>query len=124
MKHNNKHKYNFVLVYLNETSHGTPYQIFLGMLQSPKCSKQYAWLYALKDVRDNLLKYHIPFDYWYRYRIYPVNRFNCSNFSLKQVDNHTFSYIDAADPSKKEDNIKIKQYNDIIKSKHLKINLN
>lgn len=113
MKNSSKRRHPFVVVYLTETPHGDPYQVFVGMLQSPECPEKYAWYWALKSVRDDLIKYGVPFEYWNRYRIYPINECNCSQFNLRQVDEKSFKYINVANSNKKDDEATIKMYNEI-----------
>lgn len=114
MKRNSKRRHPFVVVYLTEDKEGDPYTVFIGLLQSPKCPERYAWFWVIKKVRDELRKNHVPFEFWDRYQIYPVNRFNCSQFSLKQNDeNRYYEHIHVADNTKEDDEEMIKWYNEI-----------
>ena len=114
MKRNSKRRHPFVVVYSTKDKEGDPYTVFIGMLQSPKCPERYAWFWALKTVRDELRKYNVPFDLWSRYQIYPVHRFNCSQFTLMQnCDDVFYDHIHVADEPKEDDVEMIKWYNEI-----------
>lgn len=114
MKRNSKRRHPFVVVYGTKDEEGDDVEIFVGMLQSPKCPERFAWYWALKTVRDQLQKYHIPFENWKNYTIYPVHRFNCTQFSLKQNDDERFyDHIHVADFPKEEDEEMIKFYNEV-----------
>lgn len=112
MKRNSKRRHPFVVVYLNKDKEGDPYTVFIGMLQSPKCPERYAWFWALKKVRNWLKEKHIPFEFWTRYNIYPVNRFNCSQWDYHPEDRF-YDHIHVADEPKEDDEEMIKWYNEI-----------
>lgn len=114
MKRNSKRRHPFVVIYTNIDRQGDPYDVFIGLLQSPKVPERYAYLWALKKVRDELIKYNVPFEFWTRYNIYPINRFNCSQFSLNQLDEDRFyEHIHVADYPEEDDKSGIDWYNNI-----------
>ena len=115
MKRNSKRRHPFVVVYNTEID-GESCQTFIVLLQSPKVPERYAWLWALKKVRDWLHKCHIPFENWTRYEIYPVKRFNCSQWET-HPDDRFYSHIHVADYPEEDDKSGIDWYNNI-KSKY------
>lgn len=116
MKRNSKRRYPFVLVYFDNDSNNEPQTYFVDMLQSPKVPERYAWLWALKYVRDWLKKSNIPFKEWSKYELYPVDRHNCSQFAWNEEDKW-IEHIHVADNIPEDDEATIKWYNEI-KSKY------
>lgn len=112
MKRNSKRRHPFVVVYTNTDRQGDPYNVFIGLLQSPKVPERYAYLWALKKVRDELRKYNVPFEFWTRYNIYPINRFNCSQWET-YPDDRFYEHIHVADFPKEDDESAIEWYNNI-----------
>lgn len=114
MKRNSKRRHPFVVVYNTEIN-GESCQTFIGLLQSPKVPERYAQFWALKKVREWLKKYNIPFENWTRYEIYPVNRFNCSQWET-HPDDIFYAHIHVADYPEEDDKLSI-EFDNSIRSK-------
>ena len=112
MKRNTKRRHPFVLLYYDNDSKGEQQTYFVDMLQSPKVPERYAWLWALKKVRDWFRASNIPFEEWTKYVIYPVDRFNCSQFD-ETDDNKFYDHIHCADNVPEDDLEMVKWYNEI-----------
>lgn len=110
MKRNSKRRHPFVLVYFEEDDTGTTQTYFVDMLQSPKCPERYAHYWAIKKVRDWLKQNNIPFKEWQNYMLYPVNRFNCSQFGNSDT---FYDHIHVADYPEEDDKLGIEWYNNI-----------
>lgn len=117
MKRNSKRRHSFVLVKAAQIQQPDVCkepgkEEFVALFQSPKCPEKYAWFWALKIVRDWLRKNNIPFEKWNDYIIYPVHRFNCSQFNYP-TNEQFYDHIHVADNDKEDDEATIKWYNEI-----------
>ena len=112
MKRNSKRRHPFVLVKMDYDR-----EVFISLLQSPKVPERFAWKWVIKKVRNWFRKQNIPFSEWCNYLLYPVNRFNCSQFDCDEEEIF-YEHIHIADSNEDDDKDTVEFYNGGQKSKY------